>query len=309
MTATVRPPRASAAVCAAVSMPAASPETTVNPLSTRCSAITPAFLVPSCVALRAPTTATARASAGVRFPATNTIGGRSWTARRFGGIVGLEHRDEVHPSALQRSRSARAWARSPSAVRGGSPARAAGASVEQARLRGRRHGSGELFLEHGGGAAPLLDQLRVLNPRPLARPEQGHHRSALGRQQSPASVACPTDALGRLVSRPAGTALPAGRLLPAPAGCVASTCVRLAYELLVRLVFVAASSRSEVPDSLPERAPGLRQSLGTEHKQRDNEDQEQVRGLKDVVDEWHRHKLTRCLAPVTGLFADRWPYG
>ncbi len=83
----------------------------------------------------------------------------------------------------------------------------------------------------------------------------------------------------------------------------------LAHELLVRLVFVAAHRAAEVPDSLPERAPGLRQSLGTEHKQRDNEDQEQVRGLKDVVDEWHRHKLTRCLAPVTGLFADRWPYG
>jgi hypothetical protein len=82
----------------------------------------------------------------------------------------------------------------------------------------------------------------------------------------------------------------------------------LAHELLVRLVFVAHRA-AEVPDSLSKRAPSLRQSLGTEHKQRDNEHQEQVRRLKDVVDEWHPHKLTRCLALVTGLFVDRRPYG
>ena len=77
----------------------------------------------------------------------------------------------------------------------------------------------------------------------------------------------------------------------------------------MRLALLAGHRAPEVSDSRANRPPGLGQSLGTEHEQRDNEDQEQVRGLKDVVDEWHRHKLTRWLAPVTGLFADRWPYG
>jgi hypothetical protein len=84
---------------------------------------------------------------------------------------------------------------------------------------------------------------------------------------------------------------------------------RLGDELLVRLVVLGAHRAAEVPDSLPKRAPSFRQPLRSEYEQRDNEDQQQMRGLKDVVDKWHRHKLTRCLAPVTGLFADRWSYG
>jgi hypothetical protein len=67
----------------------------------------------------------------------------------------------------------------------------------------------------------------------------------------------------------------------------------LANQLLVRLVFLAAHGATEVPESLSERTASLWQSLGSEHEQRDNENQEQVRRLKDVVDEWHRDKLTR----------------
>jgi hypothetical protein len=58
-------------------------------------------------------------------------------------------------------------------------------------------------------------------------------------------------------------------------------------------VVVAAHGVAEVRDSPSERPAGLRQALGSEHEQRDNENQEQVRRLKDVVDKWHRDKLTR----------------
>jgi hypothetical protein len=68
---------------------------------------------------------------------------------------------------------------------------------------------------------------------------------------------------------------------------------RLAHDLIVGLALIGAKRAAEVADSLAERAAGLWQSLGAEHEQRDNEDEKQVGGLKDVVDEWHRHKLTR----------------
>src|SRR3954465_4283691 len=40
----------------------------------------------------------------------------------------------------------------------------------------------------------------------------------------------------------------------------------------------------EATDRRAESAPRLRQSLGAEHDQRDNEDQEQVAGAEDVLD-------------------------
>ena len=70
---------------------------------------------------------------------------------------------------------------------------------------------GELVREHGGDAFPLLDQVGVLHPRPPTGPEQGHHRRALVGSRHRASLACPPDALGRLLSRPAEPALPVER--------------------------------------------------------------------------------------------------
>jgi hypothetical protein len=84
---------------------------------------------------------------------------------------------------------------------------------------------------------------------------------------------------------------------------------RLVHDLVVRLAVVAAHGATEVPESLSERAASLGKSLGSEHEQRDNENQEQVRRLKDVVDEWHRHKLTRWAAPAKGLFGVGGSYG
>ena len=108
ITATVRPPRASAAVWAAVSMPAASPETTVYPRSTRCSAIARARSMPASVALRAPTTAIACASAGVRRAGHEHHRRPVVDRAEVGRIAGLEHRDQPHAVRASSARDPRA---------------------------------------------------------------------------------------------------------------------------------------------------------------------------------------------------------
>lgn len=49
-------------------------------------------------------------------------------------------------------------------------------------------------------------------------------------------------------------------------------------------MLLAVDRRLEVPESLPQGPPDFRKSLGSENEQRDDEDKEQVRGLKNVAD-------------------------
>jgi len=50
------------------------------------------------------------------------------------------------------------------------------------------------------------------------------------------------------------------------------------------VVRLAADRGSKVAQPAPELPSDLRQSLGTEHQQSDDEDEQQMRGLKDVAD-------------------------
>ena len=67
---------------------------------------------------------------------------------------------------------------------------------------------------------------------------------------------------------------------------------RLAHES-ARLVIVAAQRRAEVPETPAERATDFRQALRTEDQQRNHENEQKVRWLKDVAD--HVIKLTRSV--------------
>jgi hypothetical protein len=52
---------------------------------------------------------------------------------------------------------------------------------------------------------------------------------------------------------------------------------------MLRLL-VATDGAPEVTKPTPKRAPNLRQPLGSENQQRDHQNEQQVRWLKDVAD-------------------------
>ena len=56
----------------------------------------------------------------------------------------------------------------------------------------------------------------------------------------------------------------------------------LVQDLRVGGLLLAAERRPEVTQALPERAPDFGQTLRAEHKQRDDEDEQEVCWLKDV---------------------------
>ena len=60
------------------------------------------------------------------------------------------------------------------------------------------------------------------------------------------------------------------------------------------VVRLAADRGSEIAQSAPELPPDLRQPLGTEHQQCDDEDEQEMRGLKDVADHMPRLANSRC---------------
>jgi hypothetical protein len=76
-TAMVRPPASIAARCAAASMPAAIPLTTVTPAAARPPAISVATRRPYSLARRVPTTAMATSSPASSCPRTASMGGGS----------------------------------------------------------------------------------------------------------------------------------------------------------------------------------------------------------------------------------------
>lgn len=72
--------------------------------------------------------------------------------------------------------------------------------------------------------------------------------------------------------------------IPMRGGVLVTAGYRRAAEEPRVVVVIEADRRSEVTNPAPERTPDLRESLRSEHEERDRQDEEQVRGLKDVSD-------------------------
>src|ERR1035441_2113598 len=109
MTATVRPPAASAAVCTALSIPAARPLMTGTPLAASPVASWRAWSMPLSVGWRVPTTATDAASRVSAVPRMNRTGGGWWIIRRLDGYPGSRTETIRMPERSHCSRSLAAF--------------------------------------------------------------------------------------------------------------------------------------------------------------------------------------------------------